>query len=127
MENVSIAQSTNLQNTSGIAAPKTETQRAESQLQRIVDTQETQQKNFNLNDQEQARFEAVKKAARHIISTNPLSPSSARFTIYRDTLSDGIVFVTRFTNISDGKVTLIREPDLLSQIREQGTLLDGMV
>ncbi len=110
------------------AAPRTEVQHAEIQAQRIVSTKEAEQTPLDARDQDQARFDAVKKAAKRVVSTNPLSPSSARFTIYRDTNVSGVVYVTRFTNIFDGKVTLVRDEQLLADFaKEQGTILDGVV
>jgi hypothetical protein len=126
MENVSIPNTVNSQAFTGTAAPQTDTQHAQAQMQRIAESQESGNNSLENRNQDQARFDAVKKAALQIVSTNPLSPSSARFTIYRDTLVDGVVFVTRFTSISDGKVTLVREPELLGNVDgNKGSIIDG--
>lgn len=63
-------------------------------------------------DAEQKRFEAVQRAAQGI--ANLFVISDQRFTIFKDSAGQ---YITRFTNLRDGRVMYIPEPDLLNMAR----------
>src|SRR5262245_14498950 len=63
-------------------------------------------------DVEQARYEAVTQAAQDI--ANQFVLGDQRFTIYKDMTGQ---YITRFTNVRDGKVTYIPEPSLMNMRR----------
>lgn len=96
-------------------------------LQKIVELSKSSENNVE-RDQDKARFEAVKQAAQKIIKKLPFSALNARFTIYRDTASDNLTYVTRFTNIDSGEVKIIREPELLTISNpDNGAVLNGLI
>lgn len=58
---------------------------------------------------EQRRFEAVRRAAQDI--ANQFVLGDTRFTIFKDTSGQ---YITRYTNLRDGRVTYIPEPDIFA-------------
>lgn len=111
----------------GVAAPKTEGQQAEANTERVAAAKESAEPVVD-RDEDALRFEAVKQAARRNgeLRANPYIVGDERFTIYRD-INEAGVYVTRFTNLKDGSVRVVREPELLSQATGGGTLVDGRV
>lgn len=126
MDNVTLPPVPATQNLVGTAAPKTQEQNAEVRAERVIATPESEN-NVNDRDQEQARFEAVRRAAQAVAS-NPFPVSDVRFTIYKEFNNNEIAFVTRFTSLESGEVTTIREPKLLAAASADiGTLLTASV
>ncbi len=62
---------------------------------------------------EAKRYETVVKASRAL--TNRYVVSDKTFTIFKDATGQ---YVTRFTNLRDGKVTYIPEPHLVRQLEQ---------
>jgi len=73
----------------------------------VAPVQKDAELNLNPKQQEEARFEKVKSAAKQIT----FAVSDSRFTIYKD---EG-QFFTRVTSLRDGKVTVIPERNLFEQ------------
>lgn len=66
---------------------------------------------------EDKRLEQVQRAAE--ATANTYVVSDVRFTIYKDNTGQ---YITRFTNLRDGKVTYIPEPDLIKHAKSAQTL-----
>jgi len=131
MENIAIGNTNNNSaHLAGAAAPKTETQAAERNMQRIAETKESADLTFNKDDSEDARLQAVKRASQHM-AANSFAVSDVRFTIYKDQVGGAeseFVFITRFTSLRDGKVTVVPEQGVHSSAgQNQGTLVDGRI
>jgi len=125
MENINIVN--NNTGFSGISQQKDTTSSAEVALSKVPESNKTSENNVE-RDQNQARFEAVKQAAQKLHSRLPFSALNARFTIYRDTTSDSLAYVTRFTNLDSGEVKIIREPELLANSNTgNGAILNGLI
>ncbi len=125
MDNVALPPSSLTQSLAGLAAPKTPEQKADTKVERVTDAHKTE---LPLEKSpEKARLEAVKRASE-TLAANPYPVSDVRFTIYQERVEGGILFVTRFTSLKDGKVTLVQEPALLAQAgRDMGTVLTTSV
>lgn len=65
---------------------------------------------------EEKRMQAMRDAAKRAVA-NAFAVSDKSFTIYKDMTGQ---YITRFTNLQDGTVTYIPEPDLVRQISLQG-------
>lgn len=128
MDNIALPPSSSpVQSAVGVAAPKTQEQQADVKAERVPVSQHTTDKPLDGRDQEQARFEAVKRAAQAVAS-NPFPVSDVRFTIYKEFGDSDAIYVTRFTSLEDGKVTTVREHDLLASAGSDiGTLLTASV
>ncbi len=122
MEGVGIGNGVNPANLAGVAAPKTEIVQKEVSTQRVAEVKENPGTNIELKDQESARFDAVRKAARKVVQQqNPFPVSDVRFTIYKDRVDSGeFIFVTRFTSLKDGKVTIIPENSIIASVGKGG-------
>lgn len=99
----------------GVVAPRTEVQQAQQQLQQIKPSKETSDQRGELRGNEEERFEAVRQAAQQA-SADIFAVSDVRFTIYKDSAPGNgeLVYVTRFTSLRDGSVTVVPEPQLLT-------------
>ncbi len=95
------------------------------ETQRVLEAPRSE-KQANQKDPEQARFEAVKEAALKQIA-NTFAVSDSRFTIYKQLQGTDLVYVTRFTSLRDGSVTVIPEQDLLRDFSTGGSLLSAEV
>lgn len=111
----------------GREAPKTQEQHAIARMERVVESNETEKLRNNnaAKDPEEARFDAVKKAAEReaqTISQAQFPVSDVRFTIYREKLagSGDFQYITRVTSLRDGEVTVIPERDMFADLYEQG-------
>ena len=62
---------------------------------------------FNTHAADQSRVEAVQKAAQQVANAYVLGDQT--FSLYKDATGQ---YITRFTNLQDGKVTYIPEPTL---------------
>jgi len=125
MENINIVNNNN--GFSGIAQTKDTASSAEIALSKVPESNKASENNVE-RDPNQARFEAVKQAAQKVHSKLPFSALNARFTIYRDTSSENLAYVTRFTNLDSGEVKIIREPELLSiGSPGNGAVLNGLI
>ena len=95
--------------------PKTQNAPQDSlikQEQRISDVQRS----------EQQRLETVTRAATSFANTYAVSAS--RFTIFKDGSGQ---FVTRFTDLRDGKVTYIPEPDIARFIENNQARTESVI
>ncbi len=131
MENISIGNIGNTQPLAGYSAARTADQAADANVQRVVQPKEPAETNLSDKNPDQARFEAVKRAAQAIAS-NPFPVSDTKFTIYKESVGGGgedFVFITRFTSLVDGKVTIVPEGNIFAAAGNngQGTILDGTV
>ena len=128
MDSAGISSGVNNSAFSASAAPKPENINPQITTQQVVKTSNDIEATIN-KDPEQSRLDALKKASRSAIRSFPVSDQ--RFTIYKEFAIGDVssaTFVTRFTNLETGEVTLIREPELLMSFsKESGTLLDGSI
>jgi len=129
MENI------NLQlNSTGLTdAVSSRTDVANNQIQqnKVPPAEQTYSGATEYRNQDEARFAAIKQAAEQISSRIQFPVSDVRFTIYKDKApgsEDKFVYVTRFTSLRDGRVTIVPEPDLLANVgKASGTILETLV
>lgn len=95
----------------GVVARPVE-QQAEAQAQRVAETPKKQE-TLSQRNPDESRLEAIKQAAKQQ-AVNYFVVSDSRFTIYKQQSGDNYVYVTRFTSLKDGSVTVIPEQELLS-------------
>lgn len=95
------------------------------ETQRVLEAPKSE-KQENRKDPEQARFEAIKDAARQQIA-NTFAVSDSRFTIYKQLQGVDLVYVTRFTSLRDGSITVIPEQELMRNFSSGGSLLSAEV
>jgi len=113
----------------GAVAPKTAEQ-SDLDVKRVEAPKESSEANVEPRTREEERFAAVEEAARNFAVANHYPVSDVRFTIYKDHAvnSDDFIYVTRFTSLVDGTVTVVPEPSLfVSAGKDAGTLLDGII
>lgn len=123
MENLTI-QNTSSTNNVSVASASAETSSAAIATQRVVQPEST---SLNTSrDDDAQRFSAVQDAAERFAQSQEEQNNSAqRFTIYRDQNSYG--YVTRFTDVGDGRITVLHEWELLRRPSEDsGTILNGL-
>lgn len=65
----------------------------------------------NLKQVDEKRFNAIKKTIERETSSGGTMISDSRFTIFKDSKSGQ--YITRFTNLQNGAVTYVPEPDIL--------------
>lgn len=87
-------------------------------------SQKTDDKPNNNNGQatDEERFEMVKNSAQSY--KNSYAVSDTTFTIFKDSSGQ---YVTRFTNLRDGKVTYIPEPEILQYLETMGNHREALV
>lgn len=122
MENLSLIHTTLA---AGSSMPRAEIPHHEVKAQQVPPVKESFETGVGIKDQEHARFEAVKKAARQI-QADSYPISDVRFTIYKEKTGDDFIFVTRFTSLRDGKVTVVPEQSMLAG-KEGGMILETLV
>jgi len=125
MENIGLIHSTLA---AGSTAPKAEIPAPHVGAEQIPPIKKDYGVEAQAQNQEHARFEAVKRAAKQIAADDyPIS--DVRFTIYKETTDNGdFVFVTLFTSLRDGKVTVVPEPKILSGVgKKSGVILETLV
>lgn len=129
MENINLNTNSNLKAFAGLNMAKVESQKSEIQTSKVNPAGKSEKPEIDLKNPEQARYEAVKKAAEKIVLVDLYPVSDVRFTIYKDKGTDGeMTFFTRFTSLRDGKVTVIPESRVLSAGgKDAGTLLETIV
>lgn len=114
------------QNATGIAAPTTESQKADFTATRVTDIEEKAKLEENANNADRAKLDLIKQAARDRIASfesgeNPFL-SDVRFTAYN---SEQAEFEIRFTDISTGQITTQFERELLAGYDVK--LVDGVI
>lgn len=75
-------------------------------------------------DAEKAREAFIQKASENYRSAFFYPISDVKFTIYKDSTGQ---YVTRFTNLIDGKVTHVPEPEVISRYREPNPIFSDQV
>lgn len=70
---------------------------------------------FDARTSDESRLEAMKEASQMFKDVYVVSDS--KFAIYKDFKGQ---YVTRFTNLRDGSVTYIPEPDMLAYLEQRG-------
>lgn len=108
------------------AMPKPETDTSQQvKLQKVTPAKESQETLTEARDADEARYEALKRAAAEAASIDIYVVGDTRFTIYKD---QGVYF-TRFTSLRDGSVHIVPERELFSRLGKgtDGILLSGMV
>lgn len=122
-------------NTNNTVLPGTTPTKPTEQLQNLQEQRvsapvEDQEVLTDPRDQEKAHFNAVKQAAERMM-VNPYPVSDVRFTIYKDsapTSSGEAVYVTRFTSLRDGKVTVVPEQQLMTAAgTESGSIVRALI
>lgn len=94
------------------AAPTTKTEAA-------LPTQKAQSKDqvtYDSKASEEARFENMKRAST-LMFKDVYAVRDNKFAIYKDSTGQ---FVTRFTNLRDGSVSYIPEPDMMQYLESRG-------
>ncbi len=114
----------NLPQLAGGAAPRPAEQQAEVQAQRVPEAARNEDV-LNERSPEEARYEAVREAASQQLANN-FVVSDTRFTIYKQIQSGQPIFVTRFTSLVDGTVTVVPESNLLADF-DSGRILQTSV
>lgn len=109
----------------GVRAPE---QQQEAKAQRIPETAPTDDRANLINrDPDEARFEAVREAARNYVQ-NTFVVSDSRFTIYKQFQENQYIYVTRVTSLRDGKVTVIPESAMMTSLSSgSGRILQASV
>lgn len=128
MENISLPTGINTTALAGSAvSAQQDAQRSAPEVKKVAAPKEASNNDLTPRSQEEARFEAVKRAAQSL-QQNPYPVSDTRFTIYKEITSGGdFVFTTRFTSLRDGEVTLVQEPELLARTGAgSGSLLEQL-
>ena len=95
--------------------PKTET------VQEVTTAPKTDDRAKAQNNEE-ARFETVRRASQ--MFKDVYAVNDTKFTIFKDNSGQ---YITRFTNMRDGKVTYIPEPDILAYMESMGAYRDALV
>ncbi len=72
--------------------------------------------NIDIKMVDQKRMEAMRDALRKAFSSSYVV-SDRSFTIYKDMTGQ---YITRFTNLKDGTVTYVPEPEIMKHISAQG-------
>ena len=96
-----------VQNYNGAAAPTRDT--TPTELPKAQTVQEVKSVQPDTKTLEKDREELVRQAAQSF--KNTFAVSDVKFTIFKDSSGQ---YITRFTNLNDGKVTYIPEPDMLT-------------
>lgn len=94
---------------------KSAARESEANVKQVTQTKETVEDTLNPKAQENKRFAVVQKAA--VAMTYAVS--DLRFTIYRE---EG-QYITRFTSLRDGTVSIVPEPALLAQVGSGGGVI----
>lgn len=71
---------------------------------------------------DEARYETVKKAAQ--MFKDVYAVRDTKFTIFKDNSGQ---YITRFTNLRDGKVTYIPEPEIMQYLESMGSYREAVV
>lgn len=107
----------NLTNTSsGQTAAKVEAPVVRKSEAEPAPVQIPQVEQIDIRAAEEKRMQAMRDAAKRAVAS-AFAVSDKSFTIYKDMTGR---YITRFTNLQDGTVTYIPEPDLVRQISLQG-------
>lgn len=72
---------------------------------------------------DEKRFETIKRAAQHFFK-DVYVVSDTTFSIFKDGTGQ---YVTRFTNLRDGSVTYIPEPDILMYMESRGAAREAFI
>lgn len=92
------------------ALPKTEA------AQPTQKAQPKEQVAFDAAGSEQTRLENMQRASQ-LMYSEVFAVRDNKFSIYKDATGQ---FVTRFTNLRDGSVTYIPEPDMMAYLESRG-------
>lgn len=85
-------------------------------------TQKSEQVAYDAKGSEDVRMENMKRASRMMKETFAVRDN--KFAIYKDATGQ---FVTRFTNLRDGSVTYIPEPDMMQYLEQRGEVRKALV
>lgn len=93
---------------------------------RVASLKENAETSVPPKNVEEARVEAIRTAAEYsAVSFYPIS--DVRFTIYKELSAGESIYVTRFTSLKDGRVTVVPERTLLFNAgKDAGTLLEAL-
>ncbi len=72
---------------------------------------------------DEKRYEQVERAAK-VFFNDVFVVNDTKFTIFKDTSGQ---FVTRFTNLRDGSVTYIPEPEILRYMESRGRARESLI
>jgi hypothetical protein len=73
--------------------------------------------NVDIREADMRRMQAIKDALRKAVKES-YAVSDRSFTIYKDTSGQ---FITRFTNLRDGSVTYVPEPEIMQRLSSTGS------
>lgn len=82
---------------------------------KVSDPKPKEQVAYDASTSEQTRLENMKMAA--VMFKDVFAVSDTKFSIYKDFKGQ---FITRFTNLRDGSVSYIPEPDMMRYLEQRG-------
>lgn len=111
----------------GVAAPQTETQRAESSAKNVTVSDNSRQLEDNARDSESRRFEAIKQVAGSFRKGDNPFLSDLTFTIYNASNTEVGNYEIRFTDINLGTVEIKTEQQLFTESGVSSEIISGSV
>ena len=126
MDNISSIPNLNNNAHVGTTATRVDTQQTEINVQRVAEVKESFEPQVEARSPEEARFEAIRAAARYYKGANPFL-ADIKYTIYKNNQANE--YEIRFTDVGTGDIEVKTERQLLAvpSVRDTGTLVDGTV
>ncbi len=128
LNNVQASNPASTNNLTGTAAPQTEAQKSDQQVQRVTVAQESANLENNASNADEKRFEAIKSRATTFISGSNPFLNDIKFTIYGQSpiASQINKYEIRFTDLKTGQIEVKSEAELFAGTGG-GDLVEGRV